>query len=58
METFLIGYALLDEITPELSAVAVDVCKEEKLLYMRIYYEGEASEKRIDLWDCVHFTWY
>ncbi|MGB7127994.1 MAG: polymorphic toxin type 50 domain-containing protein [Candidatus Rhabdochlamydia sp.] len=60
MEVFSTGYALLatqcallDEITPELRAVIVDVCKEEKLLYMRIYYEGEASEKRIDLWDCV-----
>ena len=60
METFSIGYALLatqgallDEITPQLRAVVVDVCKEEKLLYMRIYYEGEASEKRIDLWDCI-----
>ncbi|MEK7339483.1 MAG: hypothetical protein AABZ92_02075, partial [Verrucomicrobiota bacterium] len=60
METFSTGYALLatqgallDEITSELRAVVVDVCKEEKLLYIRIYYEGEASEERIDLWDCV-----
>lgn len=60
METFSTGYALLatqgallDEVTPELRAIVVDVCKEEKLLYMRIYYEGEASEKRIDLWDCI-----
>ncbi len=60
MEIFSIGYALLatqrallDVITPELRAVVIDVCKEEKLLYMRFYYEGEASEERIDLWDCA-----
>jgi hypothetical protein len=60
MEVFSTGYALLatqcallDVITPELRAVVIDVCKKEKLLYMRIYYEGEASEERIDLWDCV-----
>lgn len=60
MDIFSTGYALLatqsallDEITPELRAVVVDVCKEENLLYTRMYYEGEASEKRIDLWDCI-----
>lgn len=60
MEIFSIGYALLatqrallDVITPELRAVVVDVCKEEKLLYMCFYYEGEVSEKSIDLWQCA-----
>ncbi|MDR2540010.1 MAG: hypothetical protein LBC45_05430, partial [Chlamydiales bacterium] len=60
MEIFSTGYALLatqnallDEITPELRAVLVDVCKEKKRLYMRIYYDGEASEERIDLWHCI-----
>ncbi len=42
--------ALLDVITAELRAVVVDVCKEERLLYIHIYYDGEVSKDLIDLW--------
>ena len=45
--------ALLGVVTPELRAVVVDFCKEQKLLYIRFYYHGEISEKCIDLWQCA-----
>ena len=60
METFSLGYALLstqgallDAITPSLRAVVVDVCKDSQWLYLHFYYDGEASEKEIDLWQCA-----
>ena len=60
METFSIGYALLavenallDAVTPELRAVVVDLSKETESLYIRFYYDGEAPEKLIDLWQCA-----
>ncbi|HKZ45404.1 MAG TPA: hypothetical protein VJ343_01740, partial [archaeon] len=60
MEIFSIGYALLatqrallDAITPELRAVVVDSCEKTNLLYIRFYYDGKASEKLIDLWQCA-----
>ncbi len=45
--------ALLDVITPELRAVVVDVCPDDDLMYMYFYYDGEVSEKLIDLWQCA-----
>ena len=45
--------ALLGVVSPELRAVLVDVNKEEKLLYIRFYYDGESSEQMIDLWQCA-----
>jgi hypothetical protein len=60
VEIFSIGYALLSVqsallqvVTPELRAVVVDICKEDWLFYIHFYYEGEASEKLIDLWECA-----
>ena len=60
METFSLGYgllavqsALLGVITPQLRVVVVDVCKEEDLLYLHFYYDGEADEKAVDLWECA-----
>lgn len=60
MEIFSIGYALLavqsallDAVTPELRAVVVDMCKETQSLYLYFYYDGKASEKLIDLWQCA-----
>ncbi|MBS0620204.1 MAG: hypothetical protein JSS61_01935 [Verrucomicrobia bacterium] len=60
MEIYSLGYALLatqnallDVIAPELRAVVVDFCKDEGLLYIRFYYDGEACEKLIDLWQCA-----
>ncbi|MES2122723.1 MAG: hypothetical protein V4492_08115 [Chlamydiota bacterium] len=45
--------SLLDVVTPELRAVVVDVCHEDNLMYMYFYYDGEVSEKLIDLWQCA-----
>jgi hypothetical protein len=45
--------ALLREVTPALRAVTLNVDKDEEILYAHFYYDGEASEQRIDLWDCV-----
>lgn len=60
MEIYSIEYALLatqnallDAVAPELRAVVVDICKENQSLYLRFYYDGEASEKLIDLWECA-----
>lgn len=60
METFSIEYtllaiqsALLGEITPELRTVFINLDTEEQILYTYFYYDGEASEQKIDLWDCV-----
>src|SRR5579863_9053632 len=60
LKVFSIGYALLsvqrallDAVTPELRAVVVDVCKESDWLYIRCYYDGDVSEKLIDLWECA-----
>lgn len=60
MDTFSIGYALLavqsallEVIVPELRAVVVDLSNETQILYIRFYYDGEVSEKLIDLWECA-----
>ncbi len=45
--------ALLDVISPELRAVVVDVCKDKELLFLWFYYDGDVSEKLIDLWECA-----
>ncbi len=45
--------ALLGEVTPSLRAVIIDLDTEEHIFHACIYYDGEASEKMIDLWDCV-----
>lgn len=45
--------ALLDAVTPELRAVAVDIDNENYEFYIRFYYNGEASEKLLDLWSCA-----
>ena len=58
MERFSLGYsllavqnALLKVVTPQLRAVVVDFSKAQQL-YIRFYYDGEASEEAIDLWQC------
>ncbi len=60
METFSVGYALLsmqsalsDVITPELRAVIVNICPKTEVFFMYFYYDGKASEKMIDLWQCA-----
>jgi hypothetical protein len=60
MDDFSIEYALLamqrallGEVTPELRAVVIDLNKEEQIFYANFYYDEEASEQRIDLWDCA-----
>lgn len=45
--------ALIGAVTPELRVVVVDVNKEEQWLYLRFYYDGDVSEKLIDLWQCA-----
>jgi hypothetical protein len=45
--------ALLREVTPELRAVCIDLDKEQEVLFAYFYYDGEASEERVDLWDCA-----
>lgn len=45
--------ALLGEITPELRAVCLDIDAQNQILYVRFYYDGESSEKMIDLWQCA-----
>jgi hypothetical protein len=47
--------ALLREVTPALRAATLDLDKDEEILHVHFYYDGEASEQRIDLWDCVIF---
>lgn len=45
--------ALLGKVTPELRSVIVDVSREERVFYVRFYYDGEVSEQIIDLWKGV-----
>ncbi len=45
--------ALLREVTPYLRAAIIDLDTEEHIFHAYIYYDKEASEKMIDLWDCV-----
>jgi hypothetical protein len=45
--------ALWDEVTPQLRAATVELCDSKKTYNMCIYYEGDASETQLDLWDCV-----
>ena len=59
MEHYSIGYillgmqrALLGEITPELRAVIVNLDNDSEVYYAYFYYDGESSEKMIDLWGC------
>jgi hypothetical protein len=60
MDVFSIEYALLAtqnallrEVTPQLRAVFVDLDHKEDLLHISFYYDGEATEKTLDSWDCV-----
>ncbi|MCX6989859.1 MAG: hypothetical protein NTX49_02155 [Chlamydiae bacterium] len=60
MEIFSIEYALLamqnallGAVTPELRAVAIDIDKDSDMFTVRIYYDGEASEKQLDVWRCA-----
>lgn len=43
--------ALLGVVTPELRMVIVDFDKEEPLLYIRFYYDGEVSKTLTELWE-------
>ncbi|MBY0529627.1 MAG: hypothetical protein K2P51_05490 [Rhabdochlamydiaceae bacterium] len=45
--------ALLDVVSPELRAVVVDFCKDNNQLFLCFYYDGDVSEKLIDLWECA-----
>ena len=45
-----VQHALLGIVMPELRAVIVDFNKEEPLLYIRFYYDGEAPKTLTDLW--------
>ncbi len=45
--------ALLGEVTPALRAVLINLDQEQDIFYANFYYEGEVSEKRVDLWDCA-----
>ncbi len=45
--------ALLEVVTPKLRAVIVDFNEESQLMYTRFYYDGEASEELIELWECA-----
>src|SRR5262249_28787185 len=45
--------ALLQNVTPELRAVIVDIDEEEKIFYIRFYYDGPVSEDIIELWQCA-----
>lgn len=45
--------ALLDVVTPELRAVIVDLDNNNHVFYIRFYYDGEVSEKLVDLWQCA-----
>ena len=42
--------ALLAVVTPELRAVVVDFKNDERLLYIRFFYDGEVSKSLTDLW--------
>ena len=60
METFTIPYillavqrALLSVVTPKLRAVLIDLNQEERIFYASVYYDGEISEKLVDLWECA-----
>ncbi len=60
MKLFSMGYALLatqrallNAVSPELRAVIVNTCEEEELFYIRLYYDGDATERSIELWWCV-----
>lgn len=60
MELFSTDYALLaaqralsGSVTSELRALDVKCYPESDTLYLRFYYDGKASEERIDLWECV-----
>lgn len=45
--------ALLSAVTPELRAVVVDFNITSEELFLRLYYNGNTSEKLIDLWQCA-----
>lgn len=53
-----IGYALLSMqrrllglVTPSLRAVVVNINADEKLLYIRFYYDGKVDKKMLDNWE-------
>ncbi len=45
--------ALLGEVTSTLRAVFVDLDKGQNIFFAGFYYDGEASEQRVDLWNCA-----
>ena len=45
--------ALWNEVTPQLRAVTVDLCEKTRSYRMCVYYDGDATETQLDLWDCV-----
>lgn len=45
--------ALLGVVTPELRAVVIDLDNNDKVFFIRFYYDGEVSPEIIDLWDCA-----
>jgi hypothetical protein len=60
MEVFSVEYALLamqrallGEVTAELRAVVIDFDTEQLIFFARFYYDKEACEKMIDLWQCA-----
>lgn len=49
--------ALLGEVTSALRAVVMDFLEEDRLLYIRFYYDGKVSEQPIDYWySCISET--
>ncbi len=45
--------SLWGAITPELRAVSIDLDNDNKKFFIYYYYDGEVSEKIIDLWQCA-----
>lgn len=45
--------ALLGIVTPELRTVIADIGKEDKLLYIRFYYDGNVASEILDGWECA-----
>ncbi len=45
--------ALSGSVTPELRALDVKYFADSQTLYLRFYYDGEATEERVDIWECV-----
>ena len=54
---------LYECVIPQLRAVVLNISIENKIFDIKLYYDGEISEKVLDLWDCAiceassHFTY-